>query len=278
MISERISVRSLLAACVAMIALSLCGSERATPGAQPPAPPAVGLESAATEDATPSLPAEQAKAYRVKRMKGAPTVDADWNKPAWADVTPLTLEYYMGQEPSHRPRVQAKIAYDDDFIYVIWRVEDNYVLARKTKQQESVSQDSCVEFFFTPGGDTDRIGYFNIETSCIGTMMFASNVPGIPNSVTPADIGEVAVASSLKGPIDAEITTPTTWTLEYRIPLAVLEKHSKVQRPEPGLTWRANFYKCADGSSHPHWLTWSHVDRPAPSFHAPRSFGELIFE
>jgi len=44
------------------------------------------------------------------------------------------------------------------------------------------------------------------------------------------------------------------------------------------VTWRANFYKCADSTSHPHWLTWSPVDHPTPHFHLPAFFGTLEFE
>ena len=34
----------------------------------------------------------------------------------------------MGEEPAHQPRVQAKAAYDDRFLYLIWKVEDKFVL------------------------------------------------------------------------------------------------------------------------------------------------------
>jgi hypothetical protein len=40
----------------------------------------------------------------------------------------------------------------------------------------------------------------------------------------------------------------------------------------------ANFYKCADQTSHPHWLTWASVDYPQPKFHLPEFFGRLVFE
>ena len=44
-----------------------------------------------------------------------------------------------------------------------------------------------------------------------------------------------------------------------------------------GQTWRANFYKCADASVFPHWLTWSRVGLPEPDFHQPAFFGTLEF-
>ena len=41
---------------------------------------------------------------------------------------------------------------------------------------------------------------------------------------------------------------------------------------------RANFYKCADKSAHPHFLSWSPIDVPSPDFHRPEFFGELILQ
>jgi hypothetical protein len=226
-----------------------------------------------------SAPPVKQGTYRVPRMKDNPTIDADWNKPAWRDVTPVTLEYYMGEEPAHQPRVQAKAAYDDRFLYLIWKVEDRFVLARRTEHQQAVCRDSCVEFFFTPGGDPEERGYFNLETSCAGVKLFGAHLAGgKEEKFTAADFASVVTANSLKGPIDPEIVKPTAWTLEYKSPLGLLEKFARIERPGPGVTWRANFYKCADDASHPHWLTWSPVTNARPSFHLPRYFGILAFE
>jgi hypothetical protein len=83
--------------------------------------------------------------------------------------------------------------------------------------------------------------------------------------------------------IDADWNKPAwkdaqPWTLEYRIPVRVLAKYSKVQRPAPGVRRRAHFYKCADETSRPHWLTWSPVTSAAPAFHRPEYFGTPSFE
>ena len=48
--------------------------------------------------------------------------------------------------------------------------------------------------------------------------------------------------------------------------------------PTEDTLWRANVYKCADKSSHPHWLTWNRVDRVKPDFHRPEFFGTLVFK
>ena len=226
-----------------------------------------------------SVPPVKQNTYHALRMKDNPIIDADWNKAAWKDATPASLEYYMGEEPAHQPKVQGKAAYDDDSLYVIWKVEDKYVLAKRTKPQQDVWRDSCVEFFFTPGGDPKERGYFNLETSCAGVKLFGAHVAGSKDEqLTGEDFASVVTATSLKGPIDIEIAEPTTWTLEYKIPLSLLQKFTSIERPRAGVTWRANFYKCADDASHPHWLTWSPVTHAEPSFHLPKYFGILTFE
>ena len=207
-----------------------------------------------------------------------PTIDADWDKAAWEGGAVLALEHFMGDRPKHWPEVWAKVAYDGDSIHVIWRVEDNYVVARVTEHQQPVCLDSCVEWFFTPGGTHEANGYFNLETNCCGVMWLAWHPTEADEVKLPVnDLARIEVAASLPGPIIDEIAEPTVWTLECHLPLAVLEKYAAVVQPQPGVTWRANFYKCADECSHPHWLTWSPVDWPEPAFHMPGQFGTLEF-
>lgn len=226
-----------------------------------------------------SVPPVKQNTYRVQRMPANPVINADWNKAAWKEIAPLVIEYYMGEEPDHQPKVQAKLAYDHDFIYVIWRVEDQYVLARRTRNEQDVWRDSCVEFFFTPNRDAEDRSFFNLETNCGGMKLFNAHVAGDKvETFTAADFASIVTASSLKTPIDPEIALPTTWTLEYKIPVTLAEKFAKTERPKPGAVWRANFYKCADESSHPHWLTWSPVTHAQPQFHLPEYFGILKFE
>jgi hypothetical protein len=93
-----------------------------------------------------------------------------------------------------------------------------------------------------------------------------------------ADIKEIEIAHSLPELVPDEITDSVTWTLEYKIPLALLEKYANVSRPAPGVTWMANFYKCASNNSNPHYYTWSPVTNPTPNFHLPAFFGTLTFD
>jgi hypothetical protein len=184
----------------------------------------------------------------------------------------------MGDKPAHFPKTQAKIVYNNSAILVMFKVEDQYVKAVYSKNQDPVYKDSCVEFFFTPGTDIKK-GYFNLEMNCSGTMLFHHQVEPRkdPVSIRAEDIARIQVEASLPDLVDPEITEKTTWQVAYRIPFSILKKYHDFEDPAPGTIWLANFYKCADDTSHPHWLTWSPIDKPTPDFHRPEYFGKLEF-
>jgi hypothetical protein len=185
----------------------------------------------------------------------------------------------MGTLPEHFPKTEVKIAYDPQAIYLIFRAEDRYVQAVAEKHQDPVCRDSCVEFFFTPNANLTG-EYFNLEMNCGGTMLFYYQPPdGSPRTeIALDDCNRMPIAHSLPGRIDPEIQTPVIWTVEYALPFSILRKYSPISEPGTGVVWRANFYKCADRCSHPHWLTWAPVKHPVPKFHLPEFFGEIEFE
>ncbi len=218
-------------------------------------------------------------AYKVKMIPDSHEINADWNRSVWRETNEIQLENYMGDRPSHFPETKAKLRYDQDYIYVIFQVQDQYIRAVATETNGRVYQDSCVEFFFSPGQDVER-GYFNFEANCKGVYLFQYHpgTDGTKGSFTEEEYSQITISHSLKKDVQIEATEPETWTLEYKIPYAILSNYIPVDKPGPGVIWRANFYKCADKTSHPHWLTWAPVDHPKPNFHLPEYFGKLFFE
>ncbi|MEQ8878562.1 MAG: carbohydrate-binding family 9-like protein [Cyclobacteriaceae bacterium] len=217
--------------------------------------------------------------YQVKKINGSQEIDADWDKPIWKETQSLQLKNYMGDKPDHFPETSAKVRYDEDHIYVIFQVHDRYIRAIAKETNGRVYQDSCVEFFFSPGEDVDR-GYFNFEANCKGVFLFQYHPgsDGSKGSFTQEEYDQITISHSLERDVEVESSEPETWTLEYKIPYSILSNYIPVDKPKPGVIWRANFYKCADKTSHPHWLTWAPVDHPTPNFHLPEYFGQLTFE
>jgi len=216
----------------------------------------------------------------VKHVDASTPLTCDWDAPAWSNAETGSIEHFMGSEPAHLPAVQFRLAYDDEAIRVIFRVEDQLVRAVAERFHDAVCRDSCVELFFTPGPDVD-MGYFNFEFSCCGVMLARFQPePGIDlQDLSESDCCAVEIVRSIPDDqIDPERVGPLTWTLAARIPFELLEHYSPaVATPKPGIQWRGNAYKCADRTSGPHWLTWSPIDWDGPNFHLPQFFGQLDF-
>ena len=74
-------------------------------------------------------------------------------------------------EYPYAPEVEFRIAHSDDALVVMFDVEEHHLRGVAMGDNESVWEDSCVEFFVeNPAGE----GYFNFEVNCIGTMLAAS--------------------------------------------------------------------------------------------------------
>ena len=145
-------------------------------------------------------------------------------------------------------------------MFVIFRVKDRYVKCTRTDYQSSVCCDSCVEFFVQPKAGK---GYFNFEVNAIGTLhlSYIEDPTRTPNGFVkftrvPWNLGSsVSIYHSITGRVFPEIAEPVDWTVEYRVPFSLFEHFVGPIGAVSGQTWRANFYKCADKTSHPHWLT-----------------------
>jgi hypothetical protein len=161
----------------------------------------------------------------------------------------------------------------------MFQVADRYVRATAPAHQTDVFKDSCVEFFFAPGPDLSN-GYFNLEMNCGGTMLFHFQKQPRKDSVviSEKEISQVTAVHSLPRFVDPEVQEPVTWSVAYRIPTVLLERYCEILTPASQVVWRVNFFKCADASSHPHWLAWSPADLSEPDFHQPQSFGMLQFD
>ena len=217
--------------------------------------------------------------YKVAKTNTNFNFSGNWQQGQWAKIQPLELTNYMGTEPQHFPKTQAKLLYDDKNIYVFFIVQDNYVRSVAKAHHGDVWADSCVEFFFTPGVDISQ-GYFNVETNCGGFVLMRHQiVEGVEQkSVDISDIDKMNIKHSMPQIVEPEIAEPTVWTLKYTLSFEMIEKYAPLVRPNTGIKWRANFFKCADKTSCPHWLTWSVVEKPKPQFHLPQYFGSIEFE
>ena len=171
-------------------------------------------------------------AYSVKRAVQGLNVNDKWIDAAWKGVESVKIQNYMGELPKFKPQAEAKMVYDDNFIYVIYRVKDRYVRSITQKINGKVWEDSAVEFFFSPEAN-NPMNYFNLEINCGGTPLLHHH-KGKP---TIEDIQKIEIVASLPKVVDPEITKRVTWTMSFKIPLNMLEKYTNVVRPKAGVSW-----------------------------------------
>ncbi len=225
--------------------------------------------------------------YTIAKRTVSEAMDARWNSPAWQTTEILQVSHFHPASSTHRPRTEAKLRYDAQGIYGIFQVEDRYVLCTHSEYGSPVCQDACVEFFVQPKPDK---GYFNFEFNCGGTLLTSFiedptwiNDPARPGEeferYTPLpaeDAAPIQICATLPPLIDPERQEPVTWRLEFQIPFSLLEGYIGSLGDVSGQTWRANFYKCADACSHPHWGAWSPIGDEL-NFHRPDVFGTIHF-
>ncbi len=236
--------------------------------------------------------------YIVKHTSVPAALDGDFeNDPQWSEANVMEISNRMYPKYNifmklwramtgkakqealdpYAPETRLKLLYDEQFIYGLFEVKDQYVRATQSEYGQQACIDSCVEFFIRP---QNNIRYYNFEFTAGGHILLY-NITHLRRRqfvpVAESDCKEVKIYHSMPSIVDPEITEPVTWRLGFAIPIALFVKLGyNVDSNLSGQTWTANAYKCGDETSHPHWYTWNPL--PKLDFHLPEHFGTLYFE
>ena len=213
--------------------------------------------------------------YTVRRIQAAALDAVDFSM-----AEEGRIEQARSESTEHRPETAFRVLHDGTNLYVRFDVKDRYVRSVQTVYQAPVCTDSCVEFFVQPKAGH---GYFNFEVNAGGTLLLhyvedpTRTEKGLKRATPVSEEWgkRVIIRSSLPAVVEPEIAGPLAWHVSYQVPLALFE-HYVGEVGRDGAVWRANFYKCGDQTSHPHWLAWSPVS--ALNFHLPACFGELVLQ
>ena len=172
----------------------------------------------------------------------------------------------------YRPLTAVSIAHSGNYIYIDFVVRCNYLRAVNYANNSSVHQDSCVEFFVCPNG---QLPYYNFEFNCIGTIHAACRTDrhnGTP--LTDAQLDTIKRYPSCGTRPFEELEGMFSWNLLVAIPLSVMN----LKYEGKPIRMKGNFYKCADFTTTPHFLSWAPIDTPEPDFHRPDFFADIVLE
>ncbi len=222
---------------------------------------------------------EKSAPYVIRRIDSELLPDCNKHKAVWQTCPPAQIDCDNTWEMTFIPKTAVKLCYDDSYLYLLYTVRDKFVRCLTNHLNGEVWKDACVEFFFSPGMNPPG-GYFNLEVNCGGTicMGYQKTPRGTSILITQEDAQKIKICHSLPPVIEQEIAHPIGWTIEIGLPFNILDHYANVKPPHSGVAWKANFYKCAENNSHPHWLSWKQIDSPTPDFHLPEFFGEVKFE
>jgi hypothetical protein len=172
----------------------------------------------------------------------------------------------------YKPLTEICLLRSDESLFVRFYVRGNLLKAVYTKDQSPVHEDSCVEFFCQIPGNAY---YTNFEFNCIGTCL-ASRRKGRNDDVQPfseAEMQTIKRLSSIGRRAFNEMQGNFEWDLTVEIPFALIG----IDKNNLPAKLHANFYKCADDTDSPHFVSWNAIATEKPDFHRPEFFGELEF-
>lgn len=170
-----------------------------------------------------------------------------------------------------KPEVTVELSNNQSWLFLTYHVKGEQVRAVTTEDQGPVWEDSCVEFFCQVPGEEH---YCNFECNCIGAMV-GSRRKGRAEDVrpfSPDEMGRIERQCSFPREAFEEKDGLFEWSVELRIPLDLIFRDRKPTFPQK---LKVNFYKCADKTKKPHFLSWQPIPLPKPDFHCPQFFGEI---
>ena len=175
------------------------------------------------------------------------------------------------QEYSYKPEASFRIARSQTHLVIMYNVRGLDLRSVSLEDNGPVWEDSCCEFFVSHPSDGT---YYNFELNCVGTLLASKR-----RSREDADmfseeqLARISRYSSLERKAYDENGEIHCWGTAICIPFDLIGLDAAAL-PEK---LRANFYKCADMTAHPHYLSWNKIEIPNPDFHRPDFFGELVF-
>jgi hypothetical protein len=174
------------------------------------------------------------------------------------------------QQYGYRPITTVSAAHSKSDLYLLYQVHGNCLRAVNTKDNENVHEDSCVEFFVKVPESDD---YYNFEFNCSGVCKAAKHYKTRENFqyLKPEEMAEIERWSSIGKRAFNSMNGIFSWELCVRIPFHLMNIDSE-NLPSKLL---GNFYKCADATDQPHFVSWNPIKTEKPDFHRPEFFGEI---
>ena len=174
------------------------------------------------------------------------------------------------EEYPYCPKMSVRMALTNDTFLIHYQVDEQAVLARYTKDCDQVWTDSCAECFLL---GADKRTYFNMECSCIGTLLIGQGEGRKGRHLMSPDMLQtVGRWSSLGRKPFGLIEKATHWELALSVPYSIFGEESPLFNNDVIF---GNVYKCGDDLPTPHYVSLFPISIESPDFHRPEFFQAL---
>lgn len=226
------------------------------------------------------------KRYVARKVKKAPKLDGKLDEPGWAEA-PSTGVFVntMSGEPV-RQASEAKVLWDDKFLYIGFENKDDDVWAEFDKRDDKLWQQEAVEIMVDANGDGRTYTEFQVSPKGVLFDTYLPEYRKYEDSIDPKAKpfswnSNIKAAVKVDGTLNQRDDTDRGWTAEIAIPLADvsgLDKSPNAAKvpPSVGDTWRVNLFRLdvskANGQEAQSWSPPMVGD-----FHKLDRFGKLVF-
>ncbi|MDR1645894.1 MAG: hypothetical protein LBS05_08770 [Tannerellaceae bacterium] len=183
----------------------------------------------------------------------------------------IYMDVINWSEYAYKPVAVVDVARSNQSLYIRFFVKGNSLKAVYEEDGSPVYKDSCVEFFMKKTGEES---YMNFEFNCLGVCDAARRISrDMKAMLSKEEYKQIRRYTTMEQKAFPEKKGVYAWELVVAIPLRLMGLDPG-NLPEKIL---GNFYKCADETDTPHYVSWNPVSAPVPDFHRPECFGELYF-
>ncbi len=205
---------------------------------------------------------------RLEVVPHAFSIDEPWHVPPGAGGVPL-----LNSSNGNPPRLETTLHtfHDGERVYFIFDGDDDHVVATHLERDAPLWEQDVVELFLSPSHPSR---YFEIEASPRGTWFDAAiHSPDGKRETMEVDrdwnCNDLFVAvRHLR-----DIQGAGRFTTVVALPFACMG----VPAPQPGNSWRANFFRIDRHPEGDEFTAWRPTWKSPPDFHLPDAFGEMIF-
>ena len=212
-----------------------------------------------------------APTYTVLKTQTPIAVDGKLEDPAWAAASPVGKFLTNLDGSDSDLETEAKILYDDRFLYFAYRCVDENVWSTLRRRDEHLWQEEVFEVFLR--ADPQTKSYIELEVNPLGALIDIYLVDvRKPLPYRSWNSSKIAWAVQVDGTVDGK-SDDRGWSCELALPLEDVVPAVNTP-PKPGDKWLLNLYR-VESKPKKAGLAWSPTFKN--DFHMPDKFGTIIF-